>query len=189
MVRRWHKTEIELLRGDITEMATDAIVNAANEHLAHGAGVAGAIVRKGGRIIQDESNAWVRTRGRVPTGSAAITTGGALKARYVIHAVGPVMGSGEEERKLRDATIASLRLADAHGLTSIAFPAISTGVFGCPMELCARAMLSAVRDYVAGATGLRRIVFCLWDENALAVFSSQLEALIPQPGEEFPPPH
>jgi putative ATPase len=76
MVRRWHKTEIELLRGDITEMATDAIVNAANEHLAHGAGVAGAIVRKGGRIIQEESNAWVRTHGRVPTGSAAITSGG-----------------------------------------------------------------------------------------------------------------
>jgi O-acetyl-ADP-ribose deacetylase (regulator of RNase III) len=96
------------------------------------------------------------------------------------------MGSGEEERKLRDATIASLRLADAHGLTSIAFPAISTGVFGCPMELCARAMLSAVRDYADGATGIRRIVFCLWDEEALAVFSAQLETLIPQSAGEPP---
>ncbi len=189
MTRRVGQTTIELMRGDITEMDTDAIVNAANEHLAHGGGVAGAIVRKGGRIIQDESNAWVRTHGPVPTGSAALTSGGTLKARYVIHAVGPVFGVGDESRKLRDATLASLRLADAHGLTSISFPAISTGIFGCPMDLCAEAMLGAVRDYVRTPTGLRRIVFCLWNEEALAAFSAQLAALLPEAGSEGDQPH
>ncbi|MDZ7296341.1 MAG: macro domain-containing protein, partial [candidate division KSB1 bacterium] len=130
-----HNTTIELVQGDITEMDTDAIVNAANERLAHGGGVAGAIVRKGGPVIQEESNAWVRAHGRVPTGGAAITSGGSLKARFVIHAVGPVMGSGNEGEKIRQATLASLRLAEEHNLASIAFPAISTGIFGCPMDL------------------------------------------------------
>jgi len=184
MTRQVGNTTIELVRGDITEMDTDAIVNAANEQLAHGGGVAGAIVRKGGEIIQQESRAWVRAHGPVPTGSAAITSGGMLKARYVIHAVGPVMGTGDESRKLRDATLASLRLADAHGLTSISFPAISTGIFGCPLDVCAKAMLGAVRDYLSAPTGLRRIVFCLWDEKALTTFSAQLAALVPEPGIE-----
>ncbi|MDZ7393340.1 MAG: macro domain-containing protein [candidate division KSB1 bacterium] len=173
-----HNTTIELVQGDITEMDTDAIVNAANERLAHGGGVAGAIVRKGGPVIQEESNAWVRAHGLVPTGGAAITSGGSLKARFVIHAVGPVMGSGNEGEKIRQATLASLRLAEEHNLASIAFPAISTGIFGCPMDLCAKAMLGAVRDHVSGPTGLRRIVFCLWDERALTTFSAQLQKLV-----------
>lgn len=175
---RIHETTIELVQGDITEMTTDAIVNAANQRLAHGGGVAGAIVRKGGPIIQEESNTWVRTHGPVPTGGAAITSGGSLKARFVIHAVGPVMGSGNEEEKIRQATLASLRLAEEHNLASIAFPAISTGIFGCPMDLCARAMLGAVREHVSGPTGLRRIIFCLWDEKALATFKAQLQELV-----------
>ncbi len=171
-------TAIELLQGDITEMATDAIVNAANERLAHGGGVAGAIVRKGGPVIQEESDAWVRAHGRVPTGGAAITSGGALKARFVIHAVGQVMGSGNEEEKIRQATLSSLRLAEEHKLASIAFPAISTGIFGCPMDLCARAMLTAVREHLSGPTGLKHVVFCLWDQKALATFTTQLEQLL-----------
>ncbi|MDZ7378160.1 MAG: macro domain-containing protein [candidate division KSB1 bacterium] len=173
-----HNTTIELVQGDITEMDTDAIVNAANERLAHGGGVAGAIVRKGGLVIQEESNAWVRAHGLVPTGGAAITSGGSLKARFVIHAVGPVMGSGNEGEKIRQATLASLRLAEEHNLASIAFPAISTGIFGCPLDLCAKAMLGAVRDHVSGPTGLRRIVFCLWDERALTTFSAQFQKLV-----------
>ncbi|MGQ9560686.1 MAG: macro domain-containing protein [Candidatus Oleimicrobiaceae bacterium] len=189
MIRKVGQTTVELMRGDITEMDTDAIVNAANEHLAHGGGVAGAVMRKGGRIIQEESNAWVRAHGPVPTGSAAITSGGMLKARYVIHAVGPVFGVGDEERKLRDATLASLRLADAHGLASISFPAISTGIFGCPMELCAEAMLGAVRDYLRTPTSLRRIVFCLWSKEAMTAFSAQLTALWPEADSEGERPH
>ncbi|HEX9934838.1 MAG TPA: macro domain-containing protein, partial [bacterium] len=114
MKRRFGKTTVELVEGDITELQVDAIVNAANPQLAHGGGVAGAIVRKGGVIIQQESDIWVRARGPVPVGWAAITSAGSLAARYVIHAVGPRMGEGNEDEKLKRATIASLETADRH---------------------------------------------------------------------------
>jgi len=165
---------IELTVGDITAMETDAIVNAANEHLAHGGGVAGVIVRKGGHRIQEESDMWVRQHGLVKTGTAAITSGGSLKAKYVIHAVGPIMGSGDEDAKLRSATLSALQLADEQGLTSIAFPAISTGIFGYPMDRCAKVMLDAVRSHLAGETTLRKVIFCLWDNKAFDVFASEL---------------
>ncbi len=161
---------IEIVQGDITNMTTDAIVNAANEMLAHGGGVAGAIVRKGGTIIQEESAAWVRQHGRVPTGSAAITTAGNLPSRYVIHAVGPIYGSGDEDEKLRSATLSALALADQQKLKSIAFPAISTGIFGFPLDRCARVMLKAVMDYLSRPTCIERVVFCLWDRRALEIF-------------------
>ena len=103
-------------------MTTDAIVNAANEHLAHGGGVAGAIVRKGGAQIQKESNEWIKNNGIVKTGSVAITNAGFLRARYVIHAVGPIMGSGNEDFKLESATKNALQLAKNNNLSSIAFP-------------------------------------------------------------------
>lgn len=164
---------IEIIQGDITEMATDAIVNAANERLAHGGGVAGAIVRKGGSLIQHESNDWVAEHGRVATGSAAITRGGRLKSRYVIHAVGPVMGSGDEEAKLKSATVSALKLAEQHGLSSLAFPAISTGIFGFPVERCAAIMLRTVADYLRGDTCLQQIIFCLFDEHACALFEKE----------------
>lgn len=119
---------IKVILGDITEEETDAIVNAANTKLKHGGGVAGAIVRKGGKIIQEESD----RIGYCPTGSAVYTSAGNLKAKYVIHAVGPVWGEGEEERKLRSAIRSALKLATELKLQSIAIPAISTGIFGYP---------------------------------------------------------
>lgn len=172
-----NRTTLELVEGDITAMDTDAIVNAANERLAHGGGVAGVISRRGGPVIQQESDAWVRQHGPVPTGSAAITSGGALKARYVIHAVGPIYdGTPRSADLLASAVRAALRLADERGLTSIALPAISTGVFGYPMEEAARVMLEATVGYLRGETGLRRVVFCLYGRQAFEVFERELAA-------------
>jgi O-acetyl-ADP-ribose deacetylase (regulator of RNase III) len=168
---------IELIQGDITEMETDAIVNAANEHLAHGGGVAGAIVRKGGRSIQEESTRWVQEHGPVHVGTAAITTGGNLKAKHVIHAVGPRMGEGDEDDKLKRATLSSLKRAEELGLKSIAFPAISTGIFGYPLERCAPIMLGSTIEYLGGDTMLERVVFCLWDKEAFHTFQQTLEEL------------
>ena len=179
MRKRFGKTIIELMEGDITELDTDAIVNAANSQLAHGGGVAGAILRKGGQIIQEESDTWIVARGEVPAGSAAITSGGELQAGYVIHAVGPRMGEGDEDEKLKNATLASLRMADTHNLRSIAFPAVSTGIFGYPIDRCARVMLSATIEYIGGETGLLHIVFCLYGKEALQVFKKILKELRP----------
>ncbi len=138
-----------IVHGDLSEEQVDAIVNAANEHLAHGGGVAGAIVRKGGRVIQDESTAWVREHGPVRTGTAAITCAGGLPATRVIHAVGPVWrgGSSGEEEKLASAVCSALALANKHDLASISLPAISSGIFGFPKELCAQVILKAARDF------------------------------------------
>jgi len=169
-----NQTEIILVQGDLTEMGTDAIVNAANERLAHGGGVAGAIVRKGGYQIQKESNEWVAKHGLVKTGTAAITSGGNLKAKYVIHAVGPIMGSGNEDEKLKSATLSALKLADEHKLESIAFPAISTGIFGYPMDRCAHVMLNAVLSFLDHETSLRKVVFCLWGQHALDIFAKEM---------------
>lgn len=176
-----HRTVLELVEGDITEMATDAIVNAANEYLAHGGGVAGVIARKGGPTIQRESDEWVRQHGPVPTGSAAITSGGRLKARYVIHAVGPIYDRTDPERSaglLASAVRAALRMADEHHLKSVALPAISTGIFGYPMEEAAEVMLRAAADYLQGETGLERVVFCLYGQSAYRVFADTLERLM-----------
>ena len=162
---------LELAEGDITELDTDAIVNAANASLILGAGVAGAIRTKGGPAIQQECD----QIGGCPVGGAAITGGGNLKARHVIHAVGPRKGEGDEEEKLRNATLNSLKVADENGLKSIGFPAISTGVFGFPIERCAEIMLSGAIDYLRGETGLERVVFCLYGEEAYGVFEGVLE--------------
>ncbi|NOY57423.1 MAG: macro domain-containing protein [Calditrichaeota bacterium] len=170
-----NNSTIELIRGDITEMETDAIVNAANEHLAHGGGVAGAIVRKGGSVIQKESNDWVREKGIVKTGSAAITSGGNLKAGYVIHAVGPIMGSGDEDNKLKSATASALQLAEKHALKSVAFPAISTGIFGYPVERCAKVMLESAIEHAKNNALPEKIIFCLWDKHAFEIFQNTLE--------------
>ncbi|MFQ6093795.1 MAG: macro domain-containing protein [bacterium] len=177
MKKTVNRSVIELVQGDITQMETEAIVNAANERLAHGGGVAGAIVRKGGRSIQEESHRWVREHGPVKVGTAAITTGGNLKAKYVIHAVGPRMGEGDEDDKLKGATLNSLMLADEHGLKSITFPAISTGIFGYPLDRCAAIMLTNTTEYLKGDTGLDRVVFCLWDGEAFEIFKKTLEKL------------
>ena len=154
------------MKGDLTTLAVDAIVNAANSSLQHGGGVAGAIVRRGGAVIQEQSD----RIGFVPVGNAAITEAGALACRWVIHAVGPRMGEGDEDRKLHDATIAALERAEEIGAATVAFPAISTGIFGYPMHRCARVMLRAAREFEPRAKSVRKITFCLFDEAALREF-------------------
>jgi len=172
-----NRTTLELVAGDITEMDTAGIVNAANERLAHGGGVAGAISRRGGPVIQRESDEWVRRHGWVVTGSAAITSGGSLRARYVIHAVGPVYdGRPRSAELLESAVCAALQMADEHELKSIALPAISTGIFGYPVEEAARVMLRAAIEYLEGTTSLERVIFCLYGQPAFDVFAKELAA-------------
>ena len=162
---------LELLNGDITEMQTDAIVNAANARLILGGGVAGAIRTKGGPEIQQECN----KIGGTFVGGAVITTAGNLKAKHVIHAVGPRMGEGNEDQKLKNATLNALKLADENNLKSISFPAISAGIFGFPIERCAEIMLKTTIDYLKGQTGLEKVVFCLFGRDSYKVFTSQLK--------------
>jgi len=159
---------LEIVQGDITEEKVDAIVNAANSHLKHGGGVAGAIVRKGGWIIQKESD----KIGFVPTGQAAITTGGNLPAKYVIHAVGPRWGEGNENEKLKNAVQNSLKLAEEHDITSLSMPVISSGIFGFPKEQCAEIILSGIREYTAQNPegSLREIRICLFDQEMVKIF-------------------
>jgi len=171
------ETVLKLLRGDITDLSVDAVVNAANSSLKLGGGVAGAIRKKGGPQIQKECDEIISQRGAIPTGDAVITTGGNLKARWVIHAVGPVYGEGEEDEKLKDATLNSLRVADQHSLISIASPAISTGSFGLPKKRCAEVMIPAAISYIKGATKLKQVVFCLFDEETFNAFKEVLEKL------------
>lgn len=167
---------VEVSQCDITEMDTDAIVNAANAQLVLGAGVAGAIRTKGGPKIQKECDAI----GGTFVGGAVITTAGNLKARHVIHAVGPRMGEGNEEEKLKNATLNSLKVADENKLTSITFPAISTGIFGFPKERCAEIMLRSVIDYLTNKkTRLKRVVFCLHGASSHGIFSDALRKQVP----------
>ena len=162
---------LQLVQGDITTETTDAIVNAANKYLRHGAGVAGAILQRGGATIQQESDAWVQTNGLVTCAAPAWTSGGNLPARYVIHAVGPVWGDGNEENKLAAAITSSLETADVLKLESIAMPAISTGIFGFPKELAAKVIITTIRDYLAAnPSGLKAIRLVLYDEAAVKVF-------------------
>ncbi len=176
-----NRTTLELIEGDITTLDTDAIVNAANERLAHGGGVAGAISRRGGPVIQRESNEWVQRHGRVPTGSAAITSGGRLKARYVIHTVGPVYRATSRPAELLASAVRSaLYLADEHRLKSIALPAISTGIFGYPLDEAAQVMLQTTIEYLRRpeTTNLERVVFCLYGRTAYETFVRELTAQI-----------
>jgi O-acetyl-ADP-ribose deacetylase (regulator of RNase III) len=165
---------IKLIQGDITEQETDAIVNAANAQLILGAGVAGAIRTKGGPSIQEECN----RVGGTTVGEAVTTGGGNLKARYVIHAVGPRMGEGNEDEKLHLATQNTLKRATEKEMRSISFPAISTGVFGFPKDRCAQIMLTAVRDYLnQEETSLEEVVFCLWSMEDLNIFEQTLQSM------------
>lgn len=167
-----NNTVIAVVQGDITDQTTDAIVNAANAALQLGGGVAGAIRRRGGPKIQEECN---RIDGTV-VGGAVITSGGNLPAKYVIHAVSPIHGDDHEDEKLKDATLNSLKLADRNHLKSIAFPAISTGIFGFPKDRCATIMLSTTIAYVEGPTGLGKVVYCLYDKETLKIFENALQS-------------
>jgi O-acetyl-ADP-ribose deacetylase (regulator of RNase III) len=158
--------KIVLLQGDLTEMDVDAIVNAANNDLQLGGGVAGAIRRKGGEAIQRKCDAI----GSIPVGGAAITTGGNLRARYVIHAASMQLGGETTAHALRSSTAHALRIAAEQGLCSIAFPAIGTGIAGFPIPECARIMLREVVEHLKQPTSLEEIYFVLFDAHALSVF-------------------
>ncbi len=175
---------LRLVHGDLTEEAVDAIVNAANAHLQHGGGVAGAILRRGGRSIQDESDRWVRTHGAAGPDHPALTGAGALPCRAVIHAVGPVWGEGDEDRKLAAAVTSALALATAEGFRSVSLPAISTGIFGFPKARGAQVILQAVLDFIAAtpATTLAEVRITIIDAPTLDVFRAEFERRWP-PGE------
>lgn len=159
-------SKIILMQGDLTEMDTDAIVNAANNDLQHGGGVAGAIRRKGGAIIQEESNAI----GSIPVGTAAITSGGQLKARYVIHAASMELGGRTDAKALRGSTAHSLRIANEKRIKTIAFPAVGTGIAQFPVEQCAEIMLREVVSHLKRGSSLEKVYFVLFDARSLKVF-------------------
>ena len=169
-------TTLELHRGDITRLAVDAMVNAANSGLRGGGGVDGAIHRAGGPAIMAEC----RRIGGCPTGQAVVTTGGNLPARYVIHAVGPIWqggGRGEPEL-LRSAYANSLLRADELGVASIAFPSISTGVYGYPIELACPIAVGVAVDHVRQGTGLLRVIFCLFSSRDYAIYQQRFQKLL-----------
>jgi len=171
---------LEIVQGDITVLNVEAIVNAANKYLAHGGGVALAIVRKGGLAIQTESAALIARRGPLTTGEAVVTGGGKLPAKFVIHTVGPVWSEHdplEADRLLCRAVTSSLTLAEEQGLKSIAFPAISTGIYGFPIERAAPLLLHEAKRHLEGGPGLERVLFCLYDDASYRVFESAFASL------------
>jgi putative ATPase len=163
---------LQIVQGDITTEEVEAIVNAANEHLQHGGGVAWAISKRGGPAIQQESDEWIRTKGTVDHAHPAWTSGGDLPAKYVIHAVGPVWGQGNEDAKLTEAVAGSLHVADELNLKSIAFPAISTGIFGFPIERAAKVILGAIEAYFEkdDSSGLELVKLVLFDQSTADAF-------------------
>lgn len=165
--------KIQLVQGDITEMNVDAVVNAANNDLMLGAGVAGAIRRKGGEQIQQECN----EIGTIPVGTAAITGGGRLKAHWVLHAASMELGGSTTAASLRGSTMHSLRLAEKKSLKSIAFPAIGAGIGGFPPRECAEVMFRAVFEHLRQPTSLEAIYFVLYDQPTFEIFADVLEGL------------
>lgn len=166
---------LRLVQGDITERDVDAIVNAANSRLQHGGGVAGAIVRKGGPVIQEESD----RIGFVPVGCAAVTGAGKLRARYVIHTVGPRMGEGDEDAKLRSSVLSTLKVASGKALRSISIPAVSAGIFGFPKDRCAAILVGEAVRYLRETpkTSLELVEFCVYDDEAAGYFRNEFERL------------
>jgi O-acetyl-ADP-ribose deacetylase (regulator of RNase III) len=157
------------VRGNLLEEPVDAIVNAANGHLAHGGGVAGIISRAAGPELQAESEALIRKLGPLPTGSAVVTTAGKLPFKGVIHAVGPRQGEGDEESKLINALAAAFARANERGWTSVSFPAVSSGIFAVPLDVCARAYAKAAR-----ASTLRNVRLCLRDQPVIDAVLKEL---------------
>lgn len=170
-----NKSGLELAQGDITKQKVDAIVNAANSRLAGGGGVDGAIHRAGGPAIMAEC---IKIGG-CPTGNAVITTGGNLFAKHVIHAVGPIYRDGRsgEPQLLRNAYRNSLQIADRTGLKSIAFPSISTGVYGYPINAASKPALSTVIDYLKGDTGIALAVFVLFSSHDFETYCNSLREI------------
>jgi len=173
--REVNNKKLRLVQGDITARDVDAIVNAANSHLQHGGGVAGAIVRKGGQVIQDESD----RIGYTPVGTAVITGAGKLPAKFVIHTVGPRMGEGDEGNKLQNAVKSTLTLATQKGLKSVSMPAISSGIFGFPKDRCAKILVGESANFLKSnpKTSLEVIEFCVYDDNTMEHFKREFEKL------------
>jgi len=177
MTRRIGEAALELVEGNIVDEVTDAIVNAANRGLRGGGGVDGAIHSAGGPAIMAEC----RRIGGCETGDAVITTGGALKARHVIHTVGPVYsGSARDAELLASCYRRSLEVADAHGLTSVAFPSISTGAYGYPLGEAADVALRATMDAMQAHPGVRQVRFVLYGARAHQAYAAALERLLPE---------
>jgi len=175
-----HQAKLRIIQGDITRQATDAIVNAANSSLMGGGGVDGAIHRAGGLTILEECKQIVARQGRLPTGKAVITTGGNLKAKYVIHTVGPIWHGGNkgEPELLASAYQQSLKIAAEKNLNSVSFPSISTGAYGYPVGQASEVALDAVITFLSQcATSLREVVFVLFDSRTLGVYSSALREM------------
>ncbi|EGZ10406.1 hypothetical protein PHYSODRAFT_260737, partial [Phytophthora sojae] len=173
--------EIVVTQGDLTECKVDAIVNAANSDLLHGGGVAGAISRKGGRVVQDESSAWVNANGRLPVGSAMVTSAGRLPARYVVHTVGPNLGrlsepSPTQTEQLRSAVKSALVVGGRLGISSIALPGMSTGIFGYPLDQGAREILRECAKFCREQTTstIRYIVLMDIDDKIVDSFKRAL---------------
>ncbi len=167
---------IRLVKGDITERNVDAIVNAENSYLRHGGRVASAIVRKGGYLIQQESN----NIGYVPVGSAVITTTGKLPSKAIIHAVGPRMGVGDEDNKLRKTIKSTLMLASEKGFKSISMPAISSGIFGFPKDICANILVNESIDFLENSnttfySPIKITEFCIIDDKTLYCFKTEFD--------------
>jgi O-acetyl-ADP-ribose deacetylase len=167
------RDRIEIRQGDITEMNVDAIVNAANNDLQLGGGLAGAIRRKGGPRIQAECD----KIGTIPVGGAAITSGGNLKARHVIHAASMQLGGATSAQSLRSSTAHALRIATQNGLKTIAFPAVGAGIGGFPMRECAEIMLREAAKHFEGPTSVERAIFVLFDSEALGAFEKAFTEL------------
>jgi O-acetyl-ADP-ribose deacetylase len=168
---------IELVKGDITILDVDAIVNAANSSLMGGGGVDGAIHRAGGPQILEECKVIRNAQGGCKPGEAVITSGGKLKAKFVIHTVGPIWQGGKqnEEDTLRKSYLNSLRLAVENTVTSIAFPNISTGVYGFPKVKAAEIAIAATRDFLKGDKSISRIIFCCFDQENFDIYSTRLK--------------
>ena len=168
---------LEICQGDITRETTDAIVNAANSQLMHGGGVAAAIAHRGGEVIDRESREWVKANGPVTHGKPAVTSGGNLQCKYVIHAVGPVWGEGDEDAKLREAILGSLTTAEGLKARSIAFPAISTGIYGFPVDRAAQIFMQTFKEYFEShpKSTLETIRVVLFDDMTAAVFSKAFQ--------------
>ncbi len=165
---------LRLYHGDITEREVDAIVNPANSELIHGGGVAGIIVKKGGYIIQKESD----EIGYCPVGEAVITSAGSLKAKYVIHTVGPIYGEGDEDNKLKKAINSTLKLATQKRLRSISIPAISAGIFGFPKDRCAQILVNEAKNFLeAEKTSLEIVEFCIYNEDVLTYFRNEFKKI------------
>ena len=176
-----NQARLRIIQGDITKQDTYAIVNAANSSLMGGGGVDGAIHRAGGPAILEECKQIVARQGRLPTGKAVMTTGGNLKAKYVIHTVGPVWHGGDrgEPELLASAYRESLKLAMENQLNSISFPAISTGVYGYPVEKASRVAIgTVVATLRQKVTSVREVVFVLFDSRAFSVYSSALKEVL-----------